>query len=140
LNILRIYFLEEEQHIIQTHNIISGIIEDKRVGIPEAVISSKFHNSIIMFTKDLCNFIRKDTGVNKIALSGGVFQNSYILRNLTRELKELGFIVYTNRLVPTNDGGVAVGQIVIANKILNNRCIYFFCFIGSMFFKILVHF
>lgn len=109
-----------EQYLIQTHNIISGIIEDKEMGIPEAIISAKFHNSIIMFTKDLCNLIKKNTGVNKIALSGGVFQNSYILKNLTRELRELGFIVYTNKLVPINDGGVSLGQVIIANEILKS--------------------
>ncbi|MBC2582144.1 carbamoyltransferase HypF [Clostridium sp. DJ247] len=113
--------IEGHQHIIQTHNIISGIIEDRRMGIPQHIISAKFHNSIIMFTIDLCNIIRKATGVNKVALSGGVFQNSYILKNLARVLRESEFIVYTNKLVPTNDGGISLGQMVIANEILNNK-------------------
>ncbi|WP_241428310.1 hypothetical protein [Clostridium sp. DJ247] len=61
------------------------------------------------------------SGVNEVALSGGVFQNSYLLRSLTKELKNEEFVVYTNKLIAINDGSVALGQIVIANEILNNK-------------------
>nr|WP_313885250.1 hypothetical protein [Clostridium sp. DJ247] len=96
-------------------------MKDSMAGAPKSIISFKFHNAVVKFSKDICKLIRKDTGVNEVALSGGVFRNSYLLRSLTKELKNEEFVVYTNKLIATNDGGVALGQIVIANEILNNK-------------------
>lgn len=110
-----------EGYILKPEKIIVGIIKDKLIGEEASIISDKFHNTIIKCSKDMCNLIRKDTGVNEVALSGGVFQNSYLLKNLINELENEKFTVYTNKLIPTNDGGVALGQIVIANEILNKK-------------------
>jgi hydrogenase maturation protein HypF len=106
-------------YIVKLEKIIAGIIKDKLVGEEACFISDKFHNTIIKFSKEICKLIREDTGINEVALSGGVFQNSYLLKNLINELENEKFIVYTNKLIPVNDGGVALGQIVIANEILN---------------------
>jgi hydrogenase maturation protein HypF len=108
-----------EGYIVKTEKIIAGIIKDKFIGEQSCIISDKFHNTIIKFSKEICKLIREDTGINEVALSGGVFQNSYLLKNLINELENEKFIVYTNKLIPTNDGGVALGQIIIANEILN---------------------
>lgn len=101
--------VQENGYIVKTEKIIMGIIKDKLIDEQDSAISDKFHNTIIKFSKDICKLIRKDTGVNEIALSGGVFQNSYLLKNLTNELKNEEFVVYTNKLIPANDGGVALG-------------------------------
>lgn len=111
--------VQEDGYIVKLEKIIVGIIKDKLLNEQDTIISDKFHNAIIKFSKDICKLIRKDTGVNEVALSGGVFQNSYLLKNLRSELENEKFVVYTNKLIPTNDGGVALGQIVIANEILN---------------------
>lgn len=111
---------QDQQYIVKTEKIIAGIIKDKFLGEQASVISDKFHNTIIKFSKEICSLIRNDTNINEVALSGGVFQNLYLLKNLVNELENENFIVYTNKVIPTNDGGVALGQIIIANEILNN--------------------
>ncbi|WP_066629017.1 carbamoyltransferase HypF [Clostridium magnum] len=113
--------VQADGYIVKPEKIIIGILKDKFLKEQDSVISDKFHNTIVNFSKDICKLIRKDTGVNEVALSGGVFQNSYLLKNLTNELKREDFVVYANKLIPTNDGGVALGQIVIANEILDNK-------------------
>lgn len=113
--------VQTDGYIVKPEKIIMGILKDKFLKEQDSVISDKFHNTIVKFSKDICKLIRKDTGVNEVALSGGVFQNSYLLKNLTNELKREDFVVYANKLIPTNDGGVALGQIVIANEILDDK-------------------
>lgn len=113
--------VQENGYIVKTEKIIMGIIRDKLLDEQDNVISDKFHNTIIKFSKDICKLIRKDTGINEVALSGGVFQNSYLLKNLSNELKNEEFVVYTNKLIPANDGGIALGQIVIANEVLSDK-------------------
>ena len=56
-----------------------------------------------------------EKGLNRVVLSGGVFQNIFLLSLVTKGLKESGFEVYTHHLVPTNDGGISLGQAVIAH-------------------------
>jgi hydrogenase maturation protein HypF len=60
--------------------------------------------------------IRKETGLKKVVMSGGTFQNRYLLGNLEPRLKRSGFDVYTQNLIPSNDGGIALGQLAIAAK------------------------
>jgi hydrogenase maturation protein HypF len=60
--------------------------------------------------------IKESDGLNRVALSGGVFQNVYLLSTLSTELAALGFDVYRHSLVPNNDGCVALGQAVIAAR------------------------
>jgi len=60
--------------------------------------------------------IKKETGIKKVVLSGGSFQNAILLGKSENRLKEKGFEVYTHRLVPSNDGGIALGQLAVAAK------------------------
>jgi hydrogenase maturation protein HypF len=64
---------------------------------------------------DMCRLLAKDTGIKQVALSGGVFQNRLLLRLTTAALQKAGFNVLTHHLVPCNDGGVSLGQAVVAN-------------------------
>ena len=107
-------------YIIEPYNIINGILNDKLQGISPELMSIKFHNSIIKLTIDTCKLIRDNMDINTVALSGGVFQNSYLLENLLYELKNENFQVYTNKLIPSNDGGISIGQLAITNSILQN--------------------
>lgn len=106
------------ENIIDTTKIIKGLLIDLKKDLSVAVISGKFHNSVVNFSVDMCNIIRKNTGLKEVALSGGVFQNSYLLKKLSNSLRENNFIVYTHKNFPSNDGGVALGQIAIANELL----------------------
>jgi hydrogenase maturation protein HypF len=77
-------------------------------------IAAKFHNTIARIILHVCIEIRKDTGLNSVVMSGGVFQNKYLLEKSLYLLAVNKFKVYTNNQVPSNDGGVSLGQLMIA--------------------------
>lgn len=84
-----------------------------------SVISSKFHNTIARIISDVAQKIRNETALNKVVLSGGVFQNRYLTEKSISLLHQNGFNVSVNNIVPPNDGGISLGQMLIASK-LNN--------------------
>ncbi len=75
----------------------------------------RFHRAVSEIVKEMCERLTKRTGIKKVALSGGVFQNRLLLRLTVPTLRKAGFEVLTHRQVPTNDGGISLGQAVIAN-------------------------
>ena len=79
-------------------------------------ISAKFHNTIAQVILEVSKRIRKRKSLKKVVISGGVFQNKYLLEKSLELLINDDFDVYTNHLVPTNDGGVSLGQLIIASK------------------------
>jgi hydrogenase maturation protein HypF len=94
---------------------LEGVIDDlKKSDISH--ISAKFHNTIALAILEVSERIRDRTSLQKVVLSGGVFQNKYFLEKLSKLLTENFFEVFTNHLVPVNDGGVSLGQIIIASK------------------------
>jgi len=106
---------EGELTIFSPLPMIRRVVEDINKGEFPGVISAKFHNSLVQLFADFCLRLREETGMEKVALSGGVFQNVYLLAHLTSRLEQLGFEVYTHSQVPPNDGGLALGQAVIAS-------------------------
>jgi len=109
-------FKENGEFIIDSNKIFKDIINDLKKGIKKEIIAAKFHNTIADFTVNLCSKIRKNTGINKIALSGGVFQNCYLVEKVIYLLEENNFQVYIQRKVPPNDGGISLGQAVVAGS------------------------
>ncbi|GFZ32261.1 carbamoyltransferase [Clostridium zeae] len=107
---------KENQYVINTTYIIYSILKDLKRQIKKEVIAMKFHNTIIKFTEAMCMKIYNDYDINKVALSGGVFQNNILYERIYNNLISKGFRVYTNNKVPCNDGGISLGQIVIANE------------------------
>jgi hydrogenase maturation protein HypF len=105
---------EKDSCQIPVHPIVRGVAMDMENGLPVSDISSKFHMTLIRLFSDLCAHLRKETGLNRVALSGGVFQNATLLAGLRKALEDKGLQVYTHRLVPTNDGGISLGQAVAA--------------------------
>jgi len=101
--------------VVDQAPLLKAIIKDIRAGVPIPVISARFHNSLAKTTSDVCVLIRKHCGLSKVALSGGVFQNLYLLRQAIDYLEEKGFTVLIHHQVPCNDGGLSLGQAVIAN-------------------------
>lgn len=85
-----------------------------------SLISAKFHNTISQVILEVSNRIRKETLLNKVILSGGVFQNKYLMEKTLQLLKRDRFDVFTNHQVPANDGGISLGQLLIASK---TRCL-----------------
>ncbi|MCS7228442.1 MAG: carbamoyltransferase HypF [Candidatus Kryptonium sp.] len=90
------------------------IVGDILDGVPIPKISGKFHNTIASIICEVSKEIRNEFGINKVVLSGGVFQNALLVQKTIPELLKLGFEVYTHSKVPPNDGGLSLGQAVIA--------------------------
>jgi hydrogenase maturation protein HypF len=101
--------------------IVRGIVADVRQGRSMAEISAKFHSTLVRMFSDLCDRIRAERGLNRVALSGGVFQNGRLLNGLVPALAARGFEVYSHRSVPANDGGISLGQALIAAKSMGQR-------------------
>jgi hydrogenase maturation protein HypF len=106
--------LEEKPMVIDTIETVRGIVRDLIDGVSPSKISGKFHRTIASLIIRTCEAIRAKEGLNQLALSGGVFQNIFLLSLVKKGLKESGFEVYTHHLVPPNDGGISLGQAVIA--------------------------
>ena len=114
------YGIEKKEgiYIINPDSIIKGVVEDLQREIPVPSISEKFHNTIIEMIVEVCKKIKKDMKLNKVALSGGVFQNVFLLTGAKEKLEKEGFKVYIHRQVPPNDGGISLGQAaILAHKI-----------------------
>lgn len=91
-----------------------AIVSDIQQGVPASQIASRFHRSISELLATVCFGAREQTGLNVVALSGGVFQNQLLLEQLVTRLEEMAFQVYVNRRVPPNDGGISLGQLAVA--------------------------
>lgn len=90
------------------------ILSDLENKISTSIIAAKFHNTLLKVILEVSEFNRKKNGISKVVLSGGVFQNRYLLAHAERLLLENKFDVMTHNKVPSNDGGIALGQLVIA--------------------------
>lgn len=107
--------------IIKSEPIIRQAVEDLLNGISVAEISARFHLAVAYLIADVADRVRAERGLNRVALSGGVFQNMFLLASVCRILKKTGFEVLTHRRVPTNDGGISLGQAAIANAQCQSR-------------------
>jgi len=101
--------------VVKLKSLLSAVIYDLQCGTSQATIAARFHNSIVLMIVELCQAISKKTGIDQVTLSGGGFQNRLLLRKTVSLLENREFKVFTHRQVPTNDGGISLGQAVIAN-------------------------
>ena len=108
------HFEFEEQ--IKLKPCFQGIINDLKEGIDQEVIATKFHHTIINIIFAVASEIRETKGLNKVVLSGGSFQNKFILERIEKKLIADGFKVFSHEKTPANDGGIALGQLTIAAK------------------------
>ena len=97
---------------------IEDIVHDLSLRRSVGYISARFHNTIAAAIVEVCSRLRQSEGLNRICLSGGVFQNMYLLERSAESLLGCGFEVFLHSLVPPNDGGISLGQAVIANELL----------------------
>jgi len=108
---------------IKFDNTIRGIVQDLTLNTDVKIIASKFHNTIISAIFESVNAIRNRGGISKVVLSGGVFQNKYLLEGTVARLRKNLFTVYSHAIVPTNDGGISLGQLAVASKRRENKCV-----------------
>jgi hydrogenase maturation protein HypF len=106
---------EGGMRVVKLKELFSAVVWDVRNQTPVPIISLKFHNTVARIIAEMCKLVAKETGINQVALSGGVFQNRLLLRLTTSALQREGFSVLTHHLVPCNDGGISLGQAVIAD-------------------------
>lgn len=105
----------QKTHIeIDVSPALRAMIADARAQVARPVIAARFHNGIAQMTRQVCLQLRAQYGLNEVALSGGVWQNMTLLRKTLQLLRADAFRVYTHRRVPTNDGGIALGQALVA--------------------------
>jgi hydrogenase maturation protein HypF len=90
------------------------LLDDLQQNIPKQFIAAKFHQGLINIIVEMVNHLRQEYKFNQVALTGGVFQNSILLEQLESRLAALNTKVITHSLVPCNDGGISLGQAVIA--------------------------
>jgi len=101
--------------VVRLGELLSAIVQDVRNQAPAWVISLKFHHTVAQMIAEVCKLIARESGITRVALSGGVFQNRLLLKLAIAALEGEGFSVLTHHLVPCNDGGISLGQAVIAN-------------------------
>jgi len=101
--------------IVRVEALIGAIVRAIKAGRPGAEISAAFHNSVAEMIAQMCQLAREETGLNTVALSGGCFQNRQLLRLAVDALEAQGFHILLHRQVPCNDGGLSLGQAVIAH-------------------------
>nr|MDA8404459.1 hypothetical protein [Desulfobacteraceae bacterium] len=102
---------------ISVRPVITGILNDMKNGVPLPLISRRFHATLIRLFSSLCRELRTETGLNRVVLSGGVFQNAILLDGLISALENEKFEVFTHSLAPANDGGISLGQALVAAKV-----------------------
>jgi hydrogenase maturation protein HypF len=104
--------------VIDMRPAIERLVEDVRMKLPVGSMAAKFHNTLVAVIVEVCRRLRGTDGLNRVCLSGGTFQNEYLLRRVIPALRAHGFEVHCNSKVPINDGGIAFGQAVVANAIV----------------------
>jgi hydrogenase maturation protein HypF len=110
------YNFEVKNGIIRFKLMWNELIEDLLNKTSANFISTKFHNTIVEIIINQCINIRKEKGISKVVLCGGTFQNKFLLKKCENILTNNLFEVYTNLEVPSNDAGIALGQLYLAAK------------------------
>ena len=111
------YTIEEDGAlIVDPGPIVRSVLEDAASGTAPTEISGVFHNTVVEFCRDVASRLAEAHRIRRVALSGGVFQNRLLMRRLVAALEAEGLTVLLPREVPTNDGGVSLGQAAVANE------------------------
>jgi hydrogenase maturation protein HypF len=100
--------------VVDTRPLIRAITADVNHGIKAPSIARRFHETLVAMIVATCGEIRKQCGLHRVVLSGGVFMNALVTLRVTARLNEEGFHVYRHEKVPPNDGGLSLGQVAIA--------------------------
>ena len=111
---IRFDFTDESPALIDPAPLLHAVVHDVRDGVPAGVIGARFHGAVAQLIADMASGCPAET--RTVALSGGVFQNALLLSRAMTLLKDRGFTVITHRRVPPNDGGIALGQLMVGNS------------------------
>ena len=103
-----------DQVIVDGPALVRSAALDLAAGVAPALISARFHHGVTAATAATCAAVRERSGLDTVALSGGVFQNQLLATGVIAGLEAAGFRVLTHRRVPCNDGGISFGQAAVA--------------------------
>jgi hydrogenase maturation protein HypF len=109
------YEFEIDGNIIKAEKVIRGAVDDLLDGRPEGEVSAAFHLGVVDLIANIALRVRDERNLSRVALSGGVFQNMFLLERAVERLESCGFEVLTHSRVPANDGGISFGQAAVAN-------------------------
>lgn len=110
-------------NVIDWRRLVKQILLDVENKVEVGIISAKFMNTVAKMAGNMLKTIATQNNIKEVVLSGGVFQNMYILVRVKREIEKLGFKVYVHNRVSTNDEGIALGQILIAQNGGSVKCV-----------------
>jgi hydrogenase maturation protein HypF len=110
-----------ERDTVDFRPAIERIVAEVLAGTPPPAIAARFHNTVAEAIVEVCRRLRVEEKLNRVCLSGGTFQNMKLLARTLAGLRRLDFDVFIHAQVPPNDGGIALGQAVIATEILRRR-------------------
>lgn len=108
------YAFGVESGQVRVGGVVETLVKDVMAGVSIPRISARFHNGLAEAVRETVQRISGETSIRSVVLSGGVWQNLTLLRRTLSLLRESGFEVYIHRVVPTNDGGLSLGQAAIA--------------------------
>jgi hydrogenase maturation protein HypF len=115
-------FMSEKGYtVIDFSSAIVALIRDKVDSVPFETISTRFHNTVVAVVRKTVVGLRDRYKIGTVVLSGGTFQNLYLLTRIVKGLRAEGLQVFTNSKVPCNDGGISLGQAYIVRERLKNR-------------------
>jgi len=110
-----VYPFEIAADQIDVRPMIEHIVRDVQAAKPKGWISAVFHNTTAAIIVEVCRRLRASDRIGRVCLSGGTFQNVYLVERAEAQLRAAGFEVFLHSRVPPNDGGISLGQAVIAN-------------------------
>ncbi|MER6561189.1 carbamoyltransferase HypF, partial [Streptomyces sp. NPDC001027] len=96
--------------------VLAAIVDDLRAGVAPGVVAARFHLAVTALVHRVCVRARERQGLDTVALTGGVFANTLLSSACAGVLREDGFTVLRHRLVPPGDGGLALGQLMVAAR------------------------
>jgi hydrogenase maturation protein HypF len=99
---------------VRGSDLVSAVVDDLTAGTTRPIVAARFHNGVAALIEAGCLLLRERRGLGTVALSGGVFQNLLLLRGTAGRLEAQGFRVLLHSRVPCNDGGISLGQAVVA--------------------------
>ena len=98
---------------VDTLPAVEAAVEEVKKGVPVTVVARRFHNTLVHMMVEVVDILCERTGIDRVALSGGVFQNRLLLEGVAERLEKMGLRVYHNQRFPVNDGGLSLGQALI---------------------------